>query len=63
MKKFLIIFIEYFTKWAEPEPVATITKHKMESFVRKFILSQFGILLVIMADNGRQFDDDKFRGF
>ena len=31
--KYLVVAIEYFTKWIEAEPVAQITAHKIESFV------------------------------
>ena len=31
--KFLIIIINYFTKWVEAEPIATITEAKITSFV------------------------------
>ena len=41
--KFVVIAVDYFTKWVEAEPLTTITKKKMESFVEKNILSKFGI--------------------
>ena len=31
--KFLIIIINYITKWVEAEPIATITEAKITSFV------------------------------
>jgi len=31
--KYLIVAIEYFTKWIEAEPVAQITAHKVQQFV------------------------------
>ena len=31
--KFLIVGIHYFTKWVEAEPLATITKKNIQSFV------------------------------
>jgi len=31
--KYLVVAIEYFTKWIKPEPVAQITAHKIEGFV------------------------------
>ena len=41
--KFAVIVVDYFTKWAEAEPLATITEKKMETFVVQSILSRFGI--------------------
>ena len=55
--------MDYFTKWAEVEPLATITEAKIEDFVWKNILCRFGIPNAIVTDNGRQFDNNKFRMF
>ncbi|KAM2221267.1 hypothetical protein ACFX1S_020364 [Malus domestica] len=58
-----IVAVDYFTKWAEVEPLATITEAKIEDFVWKNILCRFGIPNAIVTDNGRQFDNNKFRMF
>ena len=52
--------VDYFTKWAEVEPLATITERQMENFVLKNIISRFGDLRVLVSDNGRQFDTPVF---
>ncbi|KAM1419884.1 hypothetical protein ACFXTO_023369 [Malus domestica] len=59
----VIVAVDYFTKWAEVEPLATITEVKIEDFVRKNILCRFGIPNAIVTDNGQQFDNNKFRMF
>ena len=41
--KYLIVAIEYFTKWIEAEPVAQITAHKVQHFVWKNIVCHFGV--------------------
>ena len=41
--KFLILGIDYFTKWVEAEALATITERNMQSFVWRFIICRFGI--------------------
>ena len=41
--KYLVVAIEYFTKWIEAEPVAQITAHKIKSFVWKNIVCWFGV--------------------
>ena len=51
--KFLLIAIDYFTKWVEAEALATITKSRIQSFVWKNIICRFGIPLTIILDNGR----------
>ena len=58
--RFLIVEIDYFTKWVEVEPMTTITKAKVTSFVWKNIICRFGVPRVIISDNGKQFDNPKF---
>ena len=55
--------LDYFTKWTEAEPLATIIEKKMETFVVRNILSRFGIPRTLVNDNGRQFDIPVFRQF
>ncbi|KAM1621827.1 hypothetical protein ACFXTN_018627 [Malus domestica] len=57
--RYAIVAVDYFTKWAEVEPLATITVAKIEDFVWKNILCRFGIPNAILTDNGRQFDNKK----
>ena len=40
--KYLVVAIEYFTKWIEVEPVAQIMAHKIQHFVWKNIVCRFG---------------------
>ena len=61
--KFAVIAVDYFTKWVETEPLATITEKKIETFVARNILSRFGIPRVLVSDNGRQFDTPIFMQF
>ena len=61
--KFLLVAIDYFTKWVKAEALATITEARIRSFVWKNIICRFGIPLTIISDNGRQFDSQGFREF
>ena len=61
--RFLIVAIDYFIKWVEVEPVATITEAKVTSFVWKNIICRFGVPRIIISDNGKQFDNPKFQKF
>ena len=61
--KFLLIAINYFTKWVEAEALATITEARIQSFVLKNIICRFKIPKMIISDNGRQFDSQDFRDF
>jgi len=53
--KYLIVAIEYFTKWIEAKPIAQITAHKVHHFVWKNIVCCFGILRLLVSDNRTQF--------
>jgi len=55
--KFLLVGIDYFTKWIEVEPLTAITARNVQSFVWKNIVCRFGLPQVIITDNGRQFTD------
>ena len=61
--KLLIIVIDYFTKWVEAEPTATIIEAKIISFIWENIICRFRIPNIIISDNGRQFDNPKFLKF
>ncbi|CAL8161972.1 unnamed protein product [Prunus armeniaca] len=61
--KFAIVAVDYFTKWAEAEPLATITEACVRSFVWKNIICRFGLPRILVTDNGRQFDNARFREF
>uniref|UniRef100_A0A2N9IAL2 Uncharacterized protein n=1 Tax=Fagus sylvatica TaxID=28930 RepID=A0A2N9IAL2_FAGSY len=61
--KFLVVGIDYFTKWVEAEPLATITEKNIRGFVWKAIICRFGIPRTLISDNGRQFDNSPFREF
>ena len=58
--KFLVVGIDYFTKWVEAEALATITEKNIRSFVWRCIICRFGIPKVLVPDNGKQFDNDSF---
>ena len=61
--RFLIVAIDYFTKWVEAEPVTTIIEAKITSFVWKNIICKFAVPRVIISNNGKQFDNPKFQKF
>lgn len=61
--KFLVVGIDYFTKWVEVEALATITERNIRSFVWKNIICRYGIHRVLVSDNGKQFDNSAFRNF
>ncbi|GJU06110.1 reverse transcriptase domain-containing protein [Tanacetum coccineum] len=59
--KFLIVAIDYFTKWIEAKSVATIKGNQIKKFVWDNIVCRFGLPEEIISDNGKQFRDDPFK--
>ncbi|XP_076921822.1 uncharacterized protein LOC143583391 [Bidens hawaiensis] len=56
--KFLIIAIDYFTKWVEAKPISSIIESSIKKFLWEFIICQFGLPHELVDDNGTQFADD-----
>ncbi|GJT56653.1 reverse transcriptase domain-containing protein [Tanacetum coccineum] len=59
--KFLIVAMDYFTKWIEAKAVATITGNQVKKFVWDYIVYRFGLPGEIISDNGKQFSDNPFK--
>ena len=55
LMKYLVVVIEYFTKWIEAEPVAQITAHKVQHLVWNNIVCRFGVPRRVVFHNGTQF--------
>ena len=55
--------MDYFTKWAEAEPLATISAKKIKDFVHKLIVCRYGIPYKLISDNGKQFHSKELRDF
>nr|KYP72079.1 Pol polyprotein [Cajanus cajan] len=53
--KFLLVVIDYFTKWIEACPLAKITTENVQKFIWKNIICRFRIPHTPVTDNGRQF--------
>ena len=58
--KFLVVEIDYFTKWVEVKP---FTEQNVKSFIWKNIIYRIGIPRVLVSNNGRQFDNTPFKEF
>ncbi|KAJ4760216.1 Pol-polyprotein [Rhynchospora pubera] len=61
--KFLVVAVEYFTKWIEAKPLATITSQKIVDFARHQIVYRYGIPHTFISDNGTQFTGAPFQDF
>ena len=62
-KRWLLVGMDYFTKWFKVEPLANIRDVDAKRFLWKNIVTQFGILYALISDNGLQFDSKAFRRY
>jgi hypothetical protein len=61
--KYVIVAVEYFSKWIEAKPLATITSVTIQKFFGQNIVCRFGVSKEITVDNGMQFEAEAFKDF
>jgi IS30 family transposase len=59
--KYVVVVAEYFSKWIEAKPLATITSAIVQKFFWQNIVCRFGVPKAITVDNGTQFDAEIFK--
>ena len=55
---FILVAINYFTKWVKVESYAKVTKEVVTRFVRNNLVCQFGLLESIISDNARNLNNN-----
>ncbi|MGI4568753.1 DDE-type integrase/transposase/recombinase, partial [Klebsiella pneumoniae] len=55
-----MVAVDYFTKWAKAEALATITEKNIRDFFQRAVVYRFGIPRVVVTDNGTQFANPTF---
>jgi hypothetical protein len=61
--KYVVVAVEYFSKWIEAKPLATITSATVQKFLWQNIVCRFGVPKAITVDNRTQFDAKTFKAF
>jgi transposase InsO family protein len=61
--KYVVVVVEYFSKWIEAKPLTTITSTTVQKFFWQNIVCRFGVPKAITVDNGTQFDTKTFKEF
>ena len=54
-RKFIIVTVDYFSKYVEAKSLSTITDKQVCQFSWRNIITRYGIPRTIITDNGRQF--------
>jgi hypothetical protein len=52
--KFLVVVVDYFTKWVEVEALATITTGNIINFLWKLVVCRYIIPHAFVTNNGKQ---------
>ena len=58
--KYLVVAMDYFTKWIEADSLACISGRQMIKFMWKNIVTRFGIPKILVGDNGLHFAENPF---
>ena len=61
--KFVLLAMDYFTKWVDDIPLKKVTSRNMINFVKEHIIYRFRIPQTITTDQGTQFTSSKFCDF
>jgi len=61
--KYLVVAIDYSTKWIEAEPLAKIIAKNILCFFKRNTLARFGVPALVISDNGTQFTDQRFQDY
>jgi hypothetical protein len=61
--KYVVVVVEYFSKWIEAKPLATITSAIVQKLFWQNIICRFGVPKAITFDNETQFDVETFKIF
>ena len=62
-RRFILVAIDYFTKWAKVEALTNIRDVDVKKFIWKNIISRFRVSDSLISDNGLQFDSRAFHEF
>ena len=60
--KYIIVLVDYLTKWVEAEPLKSIESDDIINFLKR-VFSRHGIPEILTTDNGPQFISDKTKAF
>ena len=61
--QYIVVAINYFTKWVEGKVLASTTPVKIKEFIYRNIIYQYRVPHIIVSDNITQFNYDQFKEF
>lgn len=61
--KYVVVAVEYFTKWIDAKALSNITVKTITKFFWQQIICRFGVPREVIVDNDKQFDCKEFREY
>ena len=55
--RFILVAIDYFTKWVEAITLASVTAKAVERFIRRDIIARYGVPESIITDNAKNLNN------
>ena len=62
-KEFMLVVVDYVSKWVEAIPIRTNSHREVLRFVMKYIFAPYGCLRAIISDKGSHFNNAYFHEF
>ena len=62
-KRFLLVIVDYFTRWVEVYPIRTTTSNIIAEVLINEVFARYGLPKYILSDNGPQFISNIFKEF
>lgn len=60
--KYITTTVDYFTRWVEPDALVKMSSTNVD-FLARNVMCRYGIRLLIISNNGLQFNSEKFIDF
>nr|GFB10356.1 reverse transcriptase domain-containing protein [Tanacetum cinerariifolium] len=61
--RFVIVVVDYFTKWIEDKPLAKMTGNEVKKFMWDNIVCRYGLSKIIVTENRTNFIHDPFKSW
>ena len=61
--KFLLVIVDFFTKWIKARPLWEISSSEVEKFTWKHLMCRYGLPYTIITNNGTQFKAQAYEEF